>query len=96
MKFVFRKAERFEDAAASRGGMGIETGFSSKWYGDCLSEQDDELFWKKRAGLREAQCVRLPGSMNGKRWQHRAKTDRVRFVCWPHAGRQSVRELFTA
>ena len=63
-----------------------------------FQNQDDELFWQERAGLGEAQCVRLPGSIE---WKEMAapepKTDRVRIL---FVGRmledKGVRELFAA
>lgn len=77
---------------------GLKCAFRANSTVTVFQNQDDEALWRKRAGLGESQCVRLPGSIE---WKEVAvpepKTDMVRIL---FVGRmledKGVRELFAA
>ena len=77
---------------------GLKCAFRANSTVTVFQNQDDEAFWRKRAGLGESQCVRLPGSIE---WKEVAvpepKTEMVRIL---FVGRmledKGVRELFAA
>ena len=77
---------------------GLKCAFRANNTVTVFQNQDDEAFWRKRAGLGESQCVCLPGSIE---WKEVAvpepKTDMVRIL---FVGRmledKGVRELFAA